>query len=87
MLVSPTEEYELYMKKLEAASMAEVTTMVQEPQVGDVPPIVVTTMEQMTTTIISGQVGPSFVTMMMMLMMMDDVWECICVKPMARFTH
>lgn len=51
------------MKKLEETFKTEVTAMVQEPQVGDVPPIVVTTMEQMTTTIISGQVGTSLATM------------------------
>lgn len=44
------------MKKQEATFKTEVTTVVQEPKVGDVPPVVVTTMEQMTTTIISGQV-------------------------------
>lgn len=51
-----TEEYEAYMKKQEATFKTEVTTMVQEPQVGDTAPVI-TTMEQMTTTIISGQVG------------------------------
>lgn len=55
----PTEEYEAYMKKQEAAFKTEVTTVVQEPKVGDVPPVVVTTMQQMTTTIISGQVCTS----------------------------
>lgn len=50
------------MKKQEATFKTEVTAMVQEPKVGDVPPVVVTTMEQMTTTIISGQVGLSFAT-------------------------
>lgn len=54
-----TEEYEAYMKKQEATFKTEVTAVVQEPKVGDVPPVVVTTMEQMTTTIISGQVGAS----------------------------
>lgn len=54
-----TEEYEIYMKKQEATFKTEVTAVVQEPRVGDVPPVVVTTMEQMTTTIISGQVGAS----------------------------
>ncbi|TDH06470.1 hypothetical protein EPR50_G00113810 [Perca flavescens] len=50
------EEYEVYMKKQEETFKTEVTTMVQEPKVGDLPPVVVTTMEQMTTTtIISGQ--------------------------------
>ncbi|XP_049450272.1 titin-like [Epinephelus fuscoguttatus] len=49
------EEYEAYMKKQEATFKTEVTAVVQEPKVGDVPPVVVTTMEQMTTTIISGQ--------------------------------
>lgn len=52
-----TEEYEAYMKKQEATFVTEVTAVVQEPKVGDIPPVVVTTMEQMTTTIISGQVG------------------------------
>lgn len=47
------------MKKQEATFKTEAATVVQEPQVGDVPPVVVTTMEQMTTTIISGQVGMS----------------------------
>lgn len=56
---SLTEEYETYMKKQEATFNAEAATVVQEPQVGDVPPVVVTTMEQMTTTVISGQVGMS----------------------------
>lgn len=51
-----TEEYEAYMKKQEATFKTEMTAMVQEPKVGDVPPVVVTTMEKMTTTIISGQV-------------------------------
>lgn len=55
----PTEEYEAYMTKQEAAFKTEVTTVVQEPKVGDVPPVVVTTMQQMTTTIISGQVCTS----------------------------
>ncbi len=50
-----TEEYETYIKKQEATVKTEVTTVVQEPKVGDIPPVVVTTMEQM-TTIISGQV-------------------------------
>lgn len=45
------------MKKQEATFKTEAATVVQEPQVGDVPPVVVTTMEQMTTTVISGQVG------------------------------
>ncbi len=51
-----TEEYETFIKKQEATVKTEVTTVVQEPKVGDIPPVVVTTMEQMTTTIISGQV-------------------------------
>lgn len=54
-----TEEYEAYMKKQDATFKTEVTAVVQEPKVGDVPPVVVTTMEQMTTTIISGQVDAS----------------------------
>lgn len=62
MLYLLTEEYEAYMKKQEAAFKTEVIAVVQEPQVGDVPPVVVTTMEQMTTTIISGQVGMSLAT-------------------------
>ncbi|KAM4608731.1 titin-like [Polymixia lowei] len=50
------EEYEVYMKKQEATFKTEVTAMVQEPMVGDVPPVVITAMEQRTTTtIISGQ--------------------------------
>lgn len=55
-----TEEYEIYMKKQEATFKTEVTAVVQEPKVGDIPPVVVTPMEQ-TTTIISGQVGASLV--------------------------
>lgn len=54
-----TEEYEVYMKKQEATFTTEVTAVVQEPKVGDVPPVVVTTTEQMTTTVISGQVRTS----------------------------
>lgn len=34
-----------------------VTEVIQEPRVADVAPVVQTTMEQMTTTVISGQVG------------------------------
>ncbi|XP_078142269.1 titin-like [Centroberyx gerrardi] len=49
------EEYEIYMKKQEATFKTEVTAMVQEPMVADVPPVIVTMMEQRTTTIISGQ--------------------------------
>lgn len=56
-----TEEYEIYMKKQEATFKTEVTAVVQEPKVGDIPPVVVTPMEQTTTTIISGQVGASLV--------------------------
>lgn len=52
----PTEEYEAYMKKQEAMFKTEVTSIVQEPKVGDIPPVTVTTMEKITTTIISGQV-------------------------------
>lgn len=44
------------MKKQDVA-VAEVTSAMQEPKVADVPPVVQTTMEQMTTAIISGQVG------------------------------
>ena len=44
------------MKKLEATFTTEVTTMVLEPSVGDVAPVVVSA--QRTTTIISGQVSP-----------------------------
>lgn len=54
--VLPTEEYEAYMKKQEAMFKTEVTSIVQEPKVGDIPPVTVTTMEKITTTIISGQV-------------------------------
>lgn len=51
------------MKKQEATFMTEVTAVVLEPKVGDVPPAVLTTMEQMTTTtIISGQVGAALAT-------------------------
>lgn len=57
--VLPTEEYEAYMKKQEAMFKTEVTSIVQEPKVGDIPPVTVTTMEKITTTIISGQVGES----------------------------
>ncbi|KAM9710356.1 LOW QUALITY PROTEIN: titin-like [Menidia menidia] len=49
------EEYEVYMKKQEVTFKTEMTAMVPEPTVGDIPPVTVTTMEQMTTTIISGQ--------------------------------
>uniref|UniRef100_A0AAX7U5F3 Ig-like domain-containing protein n=1 Tax=Astatotilapia calliptera TaxID=8154 RepID=A0AAX7U5F3_ASTCA len=49
------EEYEAYMKKQEAMFKTEVTSIVQEPKVGDIPPVTVTTMEKITTTIISGQ--------------------------------
>lgn len=52
-----TEEYEAYMKKQEAAMKTEVTAVVPEPKVGDVPPIIATAKEQITSTIISGQVG------------------------------
>lgn len=55
----PTEAYEAYMKTQEATFKTEVTAVVQEPKVGDIPPI---TVEQMTTTIISGQVRGSLVT-------------------------
>ena len=51
-----TDEYEVYIKKQEETFKTEVTTVVQEPKVGDVPPLVVTTMEKITTTFISGQV-------------------------------
>lgn len=51
LLVVLAEEYEAYMKK------QEVTVTVQEPRVADVAPVVRTTVEQMTTTVISGQVG------------------------------
>ena len=44
------------MKKLEATFTTQVTTMVQEPSVGDVAPGVMSS--QKTTTIISGQVSP-----------------------------
>uniref|UniRef100_A0AAZ1XXF4 Ig-like domain-containing protein n=1 Tax=Oreochromis aureus TaxID=47969 RepID=A0AAZ1XXF4_OREAU len=47
------EEYEAYMKKQEAMFKTEVTSIVQEPKVGDIPPVTVTTMEKI--TIISGQ--------------------------------
>ena len=51
-----TEEYEAYMKKQEVTFSTEVMALVQEPKVGDVAPVVVTTMAQTSTTIISGQV-------------------------------
>jgi len=54
-----TDEYEVYMKKQEATFTTEMTAMVQEPRVGDVPPVVITRMEQMSTTIVSGQVRAS----------------------------
>lgn len=41
------------MKKQEVT----VTEAVQEPRVAEVAPVVQTTVEQMTTTVISGQVG------------------------------
>ena len=47
------EEYEMYMKKHEATFKTEVTTMVQEPAVGDVAPAELVS----STTIISGQVS------------------------------
>lgn len=52
----PAEEYEAYIKKQEATFKTEVTALVQEPKVGDIPPVTVTVKEPMTTTIISGQV-------------------------------
>lgn len=52
-----TEEYEAYMKKQEAAMKTEVMALVPEPKVGDVPPVIATAKEQITSTIISGQVG------------------------------
>lgn len=51
------------MKKQEATFKTEVTAMVEEPRVGDVPPVV-TTKEQITTAIISGQVGESSATVL-----------------------
>ena len=62
-----TEEYEVYMKKQEATFKTEVTAVVQEPRVGDIPP-----MEQ-TTTIISGQVGASIVKGGGCLLVLGDV--------------
>lgn len=50
--VWPTDEYEVYIKEQEATFKPEVT----DTAVGDIPPNVVTTMKQMTTTVISGQV-------------------------------
>ncbi|RVE61151.1 hypothetical protein OJAV_G00167850 [Oryzias javanicus] len=49
------EDYETYMKKQEATFKTEVTAFVQEPKVGDIPPVPAPTMEQMTATVISGQ--------------------------------
>lgn len=43
--------------KKQDMTVTEVTAVMQEPKVADVPPVVQTKMEQMTTTIISGQVG------------------------------
>lgn len=43
--------------KKQDVTVSGVTPVMQEPKVADVPPVVQTTMEQMTTTIISGQVG------------------------------
>ena len=51
-----TEEYEAFMKKLEATFTTQVTSMVLEPGVGDVAPGVMSS--QRTTTITSGQVSP-----------------------------
>ena len=51
-----TEEYEAFMKKLEATFTTQVTSMVLEPSVGDVAPGVMSS--QRTTTITSGQVSP-----------------------------
>lgn len=56
LFVLVTEEYEASMKKQEATFKTEVTAVVQEPRSADVPPVTVMTMEQRTTTIISGQV-------------------------------
>ncbi|XP_059930648.1 titin-like isoform X4 [Gadus macrocephalus] len=50
------EEYEAFMKKLEATFTTQVTSMVLEPSVGDVAPGVMSS--QRTTTITSGQVSP-----------------------------
>ncbi|KAA8578943.1 hypothetical protein FQN60_006035, partial [Etheostoma spectabile] len=50
------EEYEVYMKKQQETFKTEVTAMVQEPRVGDLPPMEqTTTTTTTTTTIISGQ--------------------------------
>lgn len=43
--------------KKQDMTVTGVTTVMQEPKVADVAPVIQTTMEQMTTTIISGQVG------------------------------
>lgn len=57
-----TEEYEAHVKKQEAVFRTEVTATVQEPKPGDLPPMVVSTMEPMATSVISGQVGASRAT-------------------------
>ncbi len=41
-----TEEFEAYMKKLDVTYVTEVTTVVQEPKVADVPPVVVSEYEK-----------------------------------------
>lgn len=56
-MILSAEEYEAYVKKQEATFKTEVTAFVQEPKVGDIPPVPAPSMEQMTATIISGQVG------------------------------
>ncbi|KAG5283757.1 hypothetical protein AALO_G00045780, partial [Alosa alosa] len=51
------EEYEVYMKKYEATMTTVTMTMVQEPRVGDVPPVVVSEYEKRTQTMtfVTGQ--------------------------------
>ncbi|XP_028847169.1 titin-like [Denticeps clupeoides] len=44
------EEYDVYVKKQEATFKTEVTTMVQEPKIGDVPPVVVSEYEKLQKT-------------------------------------
>lgn len=57
-----TEEYEAYMKQYDVTYKTEMTAMVQEPKVGEVPPVVVSEygqeqfVTQRMTTYISGQV-------------------------------
>lgn len=69
----PTGEYDAYLQKQEATFRTEVTAVVPEPKVADVPPIVVSRMEQMTTTVISGQVGVASAAECLSVFMCVDV--------------